>query len=444
MGILSVSSDRKLLMAGAAAFILAGAMHPAMAAETNAAISLDDQAAAQSNFARDRNLSVTARPRPDYQAMGAHVGSFLLFPKLTTTVDSNDNIFAQKSAKTSDTVWHVQPEVTLSSDWNRHALSFFARSTLNRYSKHSSEDTDDYAVGANGRIDVARDSAVNGGLSFSRATEPRTSPDSAAGAIEPTRYDLTSGNVSAYKEFNRLKLSGRFGADKYNYEDVASKTGKIDQDYRDRVESAISGRADYAVSPDTALFIEVVGNRRNYRLDRPVVSLTRDSEGVNVYGGANFELSALLRGEVGLGYMKQNYKDPTVKDVDGFGARAQVEWFPSELTTVTLVGSRTIKDSAAQKVASYISNNATLRVDHELLRNVLLSANVGSSKDEYQGSTREDKVTSAGFRGTYLINHNVGLTAGYAYEKRTTSGLVADRGAEYKVNKVSAGLTLQF
>nr|WP_272886849.1 outer membrane beta-barrel protein [Phenylobacterium aquaticum] len=431
-------------MAGAAAVLFAGAFHPALAADGNASISLDDQATAQSNFARDRNVSVTARPRPDYQAAGIRTGSFLLFPKLTTTVESNDNIFAQKSTTTSDTVWHVQPDVTLSSDWNRHALSLFARGSLNRYSKHDSENTDDYSLGANGRIDVARDSAINGGVSYGRYTEPRTSPDSATGANEATRYDLTSGNISAFKEFNRLKLTGRFGADKYNYDDVASKTGKIDQDYRDRVESAISGRADYAVSPDTALFIEVIGNRRDYRLDKPAVSLTRDSEGVNVFGGANFELSALLRGEIGLGYMKQDYKDSTVKDVDGFGARAQVEWFPSELTTVTVVGSRSIKDSAALKVASYIANTASIRVDHELLRNVLLSANIGTGKDEYQGSTREDKVTSAGLRGTYLVNRNVGLTAGYAYEKRTTSGLVADRGAAYEVNKVSAGLTLQF
>jgi hypothetical protein len=431
-------------MAGAAAVLFAGAFHPAFAADANSSISLDDQATAQSNFARDRNVSVTARPRPDYQAAGIRTGSFLLFPKLTTTVESNDNIFAQKTVTTSDTVWHVQPEATLSSDWNRHALSLFARGSLNRYSKHDSENTDDYSVGANGRIDVARDSAINGGVSYGRATEPRTSPDSAAGAIEPTRYDLTSGNISAFKEFNRLKLTGRIGADKYNYDDVASKTGKIDQDYRDRVESALSGRADYAVSPDTALFIEVIGNRRDYRLDKPAVSLTRDSEGVNVFGGANFELSALLRGEIGIGYMKQDYKDSTVKDVDGFAARGQVEWFPSELTTVTVVGSRSIKDSAASKVASYIANSASIRVDHELLRNVLLSANVGTGKDEYQGSTREDKVTSAGLRGTYLVNRNVGLTAGYAYEKRTTSGLVADRGAAYEVNKVSAGLTLQF
>lgn len=432
-------------MAAAAALIFVGAVRPAFAAETNAAISLDDQAAKpQSNFSRDRNVSVTTRPRPDYQAPGIRAGSFLLYPKLTPSVESNDNIFAQKSVTTSDTIWRVQPELVLSSDWNIHAVSLFARGSLNRYSKNDSENTDDYSVGANGRLDIARDSAINAGLSFSKSTEPRTSPDSATGAIEPTRYEQTSGNVSIFKEFNRLKLSGRVGSDKFNYEDVATKTAKVDQDYRDRTESAISGRADYAVSPDTALFIEVVGNTRNYRLDKPAVALTRDSKGVNVYGGANFELSALLRGEIGLGYMKQDYKDATQKDVSGFGARGQVEWFPSELTTVTLSGSRTIKDSAAFKVTSYISNNLSLRVDHELLRNVLLAANVGSSTDDYQGSTRQDKVTTAGFRATYLVNHNVGVTAGYAYEKRTTSGLVADRGAEYKVNKLSAGLTVQF
>ena len=444
-----MTPHRNFLLAASTAMLLMGAVCPAFAAETNAAISLDDQAAApKSNFARDRNVSVSARPHPDYQAPGIRMGSFILNPKLTPSLESNDNIFAQKSAKTSDTIWRVQPELTLSSDWNTHAVSLYARGSLNRYSKNDSENTDDYSFGANGRLDVARDSAINGGLSFGKATEPRTSPDTPTGAIEPTRYQQTSGNRSYSKEFNRLKISGRVGSDKYNYQDVATKAypkvPKIDQDFRDRTETAVSGRADYAVSPATALFVEVVGNNRNYRLDKPAVSLTRDSKGVNVYGGANFELSALLRGEIGMGYMKQNYKDPTQKDVSGFGARALVEWFPADLTTVTLSGSRSIKDSAALKVTSYISNSISLRLDHELLRNLILGGNIGSTTDDYQGSTRQDKVMTAGVRGTYLINRNVGLTAGYAYEKRTTSGLAADRGAEYTVNKVTGGLNLQF
>lgn len=438
-----MSTERNFLMATAAIAIVTGATSVAHAAD-NSAINLGDEATAR-NFQRDRNIAVMQRPRPDYDAAGVRAGSFMLYPRLVVGVDSNDNIFAQKTKTTSDTLWHIQPEVSLASDWNRHSLLLYARGDLTRYSKNDTENTDDFGLGARGRIDVSRATNLTGGASFDQQTEPRTSPNAPTAAKEPTQYDLTKAYVGASHEFNRLKLAGNFNVAKYNYEDVATGAGgKLDQDYRDRTVTALTGRADYAISPDTALFVEVTGNRRDYRQDRPTVALTRDSDGVNAYVGANFELGAVARGEIGVGYMKQNYKDAAAKDADGFGARAKVEWFPTQITTVTLSGSRAIEDSASQKIASYVANRADLSVDHELLRNVILSANVGTGKDEYQGSTRKDKVVNAGLRGTYLINRRVGLTGAYFYEKRDTEGLIADRGAEYEVNKVSASLTVQF
>lgn len=440
MGIFVVTSDRKLLMAGATVLLMAASAHGAAAA--GSAKTAGANATAQNNFTRDRNVSVSQRPHPDYQAQGAHVGSFTLYPKLTTSVESNDNIYAQNTNTTNDTVWHVQPELDLVSNWNRHSLTLYARGSLNRYSSNDSENTDDYAAGAIGRLDITRDAHIDAGASYSYNTEPRTSPDSPTGALEPTRYGLTSANIGATKDLNRLRLSTRLDYAKFNYEDTRSLVSTIDQDYRDRTETKLMGRADYAVSPDTALFLEVIGNKRDYRQDKPVVALTRDSSGVQVLAGANFELGSVTRGEIGLGYLKQDYDDPSLKDPSGFGARAQVEWFPTQLTTVTLTGSRSVEESANPTSAAYLSNNIGVKVDHELLRNVLLTASLAGGKDEYQGIDRDDKRLNAGLSGTYLMNRNVGVTVGYTYNKQTTSGL--QKGTEFEVNKVGATLTLQF
>ena len=79
-----------------------------------------------------------------------------------------------------------------------------------------------------------------------------------------------------------------------------------------------------------------------------------------------------------------------------------------------------------------------------LLQNLTLSASVGSGKDGYQGTSRDDKNTSAGLSATYLMNRNVGLSLNYSYFKRTSSGLIADKGPEFKVNKIGASLTVQY
>lgn len=442
VGIDIVTSNKTFLFAGAALLFATGMASGAIAADTKAS-AVAGAGAAQTNFSRDRNISVSARPRPDYQAAGIHAGGFTIYPKLTTTFEHNDNIYAAKTGKQDDNVWHVNPELVVASNWNRHSLSAYARGGFNRYSDNSTENTDDYAFGTDGRIDVTRNAQINAGASFSRGTEPRTSPNSPAAAKEPTQFKTTTAYVGASQEFNRLKLSTRLDFTKFNYDDTPKVGGGVvDQDYRDRNVTNLMVRADYAVSPDTALFLEITGNKRDYRQSKPVVTLNRDSDGVQVLAGANFELGALTRGELGVGYIKQNYDDPAAQDLDGFGARAQVEWFPTQLTTVTLTGTRTVEESGDPTIAGYLSNNATLKVDHELLRNVLLSANVSAGKDEYKGIDRDDKNTGAGVSATYLLNRNVGVSLNYSYQKRASSGLKS--GAEFETKKVGATLTLQF
>jgi hypothetical protein len=433
VGIDIVTSNKTFLFAGAALLLATGTSTTALAQASSP----------ESNFSRDRNVSVSARPRADYQASGIHAGGFTIYPKLTTTFEHNDNIYAAKTGKQDDNVWHVNPELVATSNWNRHFLSAYVRGGFNRYSDNSTENSDDYGVGADGRIDVTRNTLINAGASFNRSTEPRTSPNSPAAAKEPTQFDTTGAYLGASQEFNRLKLATRLDFTKLNYDDTPKVGGGVvDQDYRDRNVTTLMARADYAVSPDTALFLEVTGNKRDYRQAKPAVTLNRDSDGVQVLAGANFELGALTRGELGVGYIKQNYDDPAAQDLDGFGARAQVEWFPTQLTTVTLTGARTVEESGDPSIAGYLSNNATLRVDHELLRNVLLSANVSTGKDEYKGIDRDDKNTGAGVSATYLLNRNVGLALNYTYQKRASSGVKA--GAEFETNKVGATLTLQF
>lgn len=437
VGIDIVTSNKTFLFAGAALLFAAGLSNAA------AAQSAAPGATPQSNFKRDRNVAVSARPRPDFQASGIHAGAFTVYPKLTTTFEHNDNIYAAKTGAQDDTIWHVNPELNVSSNWNRHFLSAYVRGGFNRYSDNSTENSDDYAVGADGRVDITRNAMLNVGTSYSRSTEPRSSPNAPAAAKEPTQLDNTTAYVGASQEFNRLKLSTRADINKFDYDDTPNKAGGvIDQDYRDRTVSSLMARADYAVSPDTALFVEVIGNKRDYRQSKPVVTLNRDSDGLQALAGANFELGALTRGEIGVGYIKQNYDDPAAVDLDGFDFRVQVEWFPTQLTTVTLNGTRTVEESGDPTIAGYFSNNASLRIDHELLRNVLLSANVSTGKDEYKGIDRDDKNTGAGISATYLLNRNVGLAVNYSYTKRSSSGLKA--GAEFETNKVGATLTLQF
>jgi hypothetical protein len=435
-----VTADKKILMAGAAIAIAAGLSQPA-AAQTErrqmaAASDID------SNFTRDRNVSVTQRPREGYQAVGLRMGSFMAYPKLSVGAEFNDNIYATDGGETDDLIWRVAPELNLSSDWSRHALNAYARASILRYQDFDTENSEDVSVGASAQIDLLRNSFISLGADWAQLVEPRTSPNAVSGAVAPTEYETTGARIAISHELNRLRLSGGYDLKTFDYDDGRNPAGGvITQQYRDRDEHTFTVRADYAVSPAAALFVEVARNERDYRLNRPAVTLVRDSEGYRALVGADFEAGATARGEIAVGYLSQEYDDPTLSDIDGFGARAQVEWFPTQLTTVTFTGSRSIEESASPGSAGYTSANIGVKVDHELMRNVILTGNVSKGKDDYQGITREDDRFNAGLGATYLLNRNAGLTVAYSHMEMDSSGV---GGQDFKVNKIGATLALQF
>lgn len=435
-----MKADKRVLIAGAAILL---AMPSVGAAQSLRGSLGGAEDAGAGNFRRDRNISVRQRPHPGYEAVGLRTGAFMIWPKVTATAERNDNIFATATNKQDDTIFHIVPEVNAQSTWSRHALNAYARAMVHRFADFSSEDTEDYSVGANGRIDVLRTTQINAGADWSRLTEPRTTATS-EGQARPVQYELTSAYLSGAREFNRLRLSSRLDARHFTY---LSRVGNTPQDDRDRTVTSLSGRADYAVSPDTALFVQVTGNKRAYRLNNPPAAafpnfVNRDSDGVEVLAGANFEVSALVRGEVGLGYLSQSFDNPAFDDVNGFGARGQLEWFPTQLVTLTLNGSRTVEDAGIVGSSSYLSSNVGGQVDYELMRNVILTGRAGWGEDDYKGIDRNDKRTTAGVSATYLMNRSVGVTLSYDYFKQKSHG--ADGGNDFKVNRIGATLTLQY
>lgn len=394
------------------------------------------------SFKRDKNTSVRERPRPDYEATGQKAGGFTVYPRVTVDLEHNDNIYAVAVGKTKDEIWRVKPELAVRSDWSRHALGFFAGGNVIRYADQSAENAEEYTLQANGRIDIERGTNLTGSVQTQRLIEPRSAPTAPSSGVKPVEYALNTGNLTLVKEFNRLRLTGRVEDKDFNYKDVLNNrgTGVVDQDFRDRNELSYGGKAEYAVSPDTALYVTATGNKRDY--DTNVPTQDRTSDGYVVGLGANFDVSELMRGDIQVGYMKQSYDSAAFKDIDGFSANANVEWFPSQLTTVGVNASRSVQESTAAGSGGYIANSVGASIDHEFLRNVMLSAKYNRGKDVYKGVDRDDKRDSFSATATYLVNRRVGLFLTYDYLKQTSSG--AAKGSSFKDNKLVASVALQF
>jgi hypothetical protein len=401
------------------------------------------QAQSADLFARDRSVAVRERSRPEYEALGVRAGTFMVYPKIEWSAENNDNVFAVATGEESDVILRVRPDVAVESTWSRHAVAAYARASLDRYQDFDSEDSETWGVGASGRLDIVRGSAVNFGADFASLVEPRTSSNTPGFAAEPVSYDVSQAFLAASRTMGRVRLSGRGDVRTFDYDDVLSTTGTvIDQDDRDREIRSLTGRVDVALSPATALFVQVTGNDRDYDAASTPVFAARDSSGYEALAGVNFELGAVARGEIAAGYISQDYDDARFDDIDGFGARAQVEWFPTELTTFTATGSRTIEDAGIAGSNGYLSSSVGLRVDHELLRNLILTASVSRAVDEYEGIDREDTRMDASVSGTWLVNRNFGVNLAASRFEQESDGVAG--GPDFTVNRLIASLVTQF
>lgn len=414
----------------------------ALAQSANSSLS---QAQAQSGdmFARDRSVAVRDRPHPEYEAMGLPMGGFTVYPKLDIIGEYNDNVFATSTGAVDDVILRLRPEIAVSTDWNRSSITAYARSTISQYADYTSENTTDYDLGGAGRLDVSRAMNIVGGASYGQFHDPRTAAGSGSQSAKPIEYDAASAYVAATRTSGRVKLSGRADIRDFDYKDgLTSANVVVDQDDRDRVNTSLTGRVDVALSPATALFVQTTGNERNYDVASTPTIAARDSTGFEILAGANFELGAVARGEIAAGYIEQNFDESAYKDLSGLGARVSLEWFPTQLTTVTFTGARTIEDSAIIGSGGFVSTNMAVQIDHEFMRNVILSGQVSYGNDDYDGIDRTDDRLGVNASATYLINRHLGASLTVSHYEQNSDG--ADGGVSFDLNKLMVSLVTQF
>ncbi len=374
-----------------------------------------------------------------YSAHGINLGGFTLFPTLSTDFTFDDNVFAQQNNPVDDTYFTLAPMLELVSNWSRHELILSASSETNWFSQQSSEDSTDFSIGGEGRVDVSYSTSIHGQAIYAMLTEDRGNTNAAAGAAGLTEYDQFEGYVEVRHRFNQLGFAVGGGLTTFDYDDApAIGGGVIDNDSRDRQVTLARAEVNYAVSPDTQLFFRGTMNEREYDQHPPVVLQNRDSEGFELDGGVRFDVTRLISGEIFGGYVEQDYT--ALPDVDGVSFGADLEWAMTQLTTVSLRATRSIEETAAVGASGYLASAVDVDVQHELLRNVFLDGNVGFSSNQYEGITREEDIWRAGFGASYLINHYLSANAGVEFSTRESTLL----GQDYDRTKIHGGLAWQF
>jgi hypothetical protein len=375
----------------------------------------------------DPNVPVTARPRPDYDPLGIRAGGFLIYPSLTVGSSYDDNVFATKDDTKDDFIFNFLPEVVVRSNFPRHAITWTTQADIARYVSETNENYEDFGTALGGQLDITRNNRLTAGAEFARGHDDRDDPEDPGVEVadEPLKYYDYGGDLGFLQEFNRLNFSLLGTFDRRDY---------TDGDEGDRDRDLFGGRlrTGYFVSPRINAFVQG-GFRREVR----DVDTGRDNNVYSASVGTEIDFTGLLFGEVNAGWSLQEFDDSERDSENGFTYGANLTWNPTGLTSLRLEGEGGFEPSDVG--SSKLESEIGLRIDHELLRNLLIGGEVRYRRDDFQDANRVDNRIDVGPVITYFVNRNFSVGADYVFTTRDSDE--SDR--EFDRNVISLRVTAQ-
>lgn len=371
--------------------------------------------------------TVATRARPDVDPLGAHVGSFLIYPKVTFAYLHDDNVLINSGEKKGSYVTQTSPEVAARSNWSKHALNLLANATFARFADFPSENYNDWLISTDGRLDLTPEIQLAGGASTQKSHILRTSPENTSNLDEPITYNENSVSGSYTQTFGHYRLGLDAAVHKQDYHSTIGLVGGvqtlINEDDRDRTQRTVNLRVGYEIYPGEEFYLLLKRDRRIYDEPDQFVNVKRSSDGERALLGMTFDQNGIIFGELSAGYLRQDYLDP-FPDIHKPLFGASVNWNVTRLSTVYLAMQRDVGETTSSFFSGYVSTNTLLGIDHELRRHVLVSISVNHESDDFQGigaAERKDSSYDFSTGPTYLINRNFRLSVLYHRLKRNST-----------------------
>lgn len=368
-----------------------------------------------------RNQGVSERPHPELQAQGVPLGGFRAYPEIQAGTGFTNNVIGQEDGGRADGFVSLRPQVQVRSQWSNHYLGATAYYEGRRYFDTPAKNRNAYFLGLDGRYDASRDASLTVRGVARRDYEDQTSgnfPENGAGAVG---IDVLSAMARATQRLNRVILTGSADINDFSFRPTVTTTGvRLDLDYRDYSVARASARVEYELSPDNAVFSQFTYKSTRYSLRN--VPTDRSGDEWRISGGGIADVTSLLRIAGAIGYFRRSYDNPLLRPISSINVDVQATYYVSKLTTASAIVSRQLEEAALTGSSGYISNRATFRVDHELLRNLRPYAYASYDQSDFKGIDRKDDRINLGLGANYDANRNFSFTGEVGYIKRDSTG----------------------
>lgn len=380
---------------------------------------------------------VIGEPEDPYEPLGIRAGGVIMYPALVGTIGYTTNANGVAGGQGS-AFGTLSPELRLETDWARHQASLTARGSYQKYGT-GADDKPEASVRGAARLDIADgwQGNLSGGYGYSQ--QSISDPDFPLGVDTPPGVHALDGSagITGYAARARLTLEG--GLRRTTYEDGRSGGAVVDQGDRNNTVFTARLRAGYEATPTLTPFVEAVVSRRLH--DRTVDSngLRRSSTGTGWRVGVELDRGPILEGEIAVGALRETFDDSALGSINALTVDGSLTWAPTQLATVRLSGSTLVRPTTDSASSGAVVYDGALDVNYAWRRNVMLNANGGLTHERFQGTNEQKTTYRAGVGGTWKMNRNMWLTAGYLHEWVDSSV----PGASHEADTVRVELRVQ-
>ena len=381
----------------------------------------------------------TAAEEDAFAQLGLRAGAFLVSPAVEVFGGYDTNPARTPGGRPSTFVT-VSPELLARSDWQRHEVTVALRGSYTAYGQTPELDRPSVDGKVVGRLDVTRDTALIGEGILVVGTDNPGSPNVQAGLSRFPIFTTIGGAVGVSQRFNRFDVAVKGAAERTEYQDSTFTDGTTAGNHdRDFNRYAVLMRTSYDLMPGIRPFVEATYDTREHDIEVDRFGLQRDSVGWSVKGGTTFEFSRKLVGEVAVGYLERDYKDPSLQQLQGVLFDAALIYSMSALTNVKLTAATVAGETTVPGTAGILTRNAGIEVNHAFRRWLIGTAKFNYGYDDYVGSVRKDDRYAISGAIAYRLNRLMAVKAEVRQEWLRSSV----PGVDYAATVFLLGMRLQ-
>lgn len=379
---------------------------------------------------------------PDFtDELGVRIGSFVLRSEAELSGTYDDNIFITQDSEEEDFILRFAPQMSLESEWSRHALSFSLGAAGGAYVDSDEDNYLDANAGVKGVYDISRAASVQLNLNAQRLHERRGDVDADVAAENPVLFYNYGGQLSGRYKPGVIRVSPFVSYAYTDYDDVdLDNGGTQNNDDRDRSRYGGGVEVGYEFLRGYEAFIRGEADQVVYQDDRDDAGFARDSVGGRALAGVKLNLTRLITGDFGIGVAGREYSDDRLDEIYGVTASAKATWSVTPLTTIILSADREIDETTVGTASGVFKTTGEVEVVHSLRRDLLISAFANTVDQDFEGGARQDFSYGAGLGAEWVLNRNLSVEGQYEFSRRESNTF----GNDYTNNQVTIGLKTRY